>query len=154
MKKLVLVILLAIFAYQAKAQYTYPSFINSTESQVRAFMKQKNGIITADRLVSAYFAVPAHKELSYKLPETNVKKDDIYTAQFHIGKDGVCFQYNITYQTDRFLNGVIKQYDDPANGFKRVGTELHWIKPHIDVRIFNHSNDVNFTTFLLRVQKD
>ena len=154
MKKIVFIIVLAVSAFQVKAQHIYPSFINSTESQVRAFMKQKSGIVTADRLVSAYFAVPVHKELIYRLPEANSKIDDINIAQFYLGKNGLCFQYTITYRTDRFLKDVIKQYDDPANGFKRVGKELHWLKPHTDVRIFNHSNNVHFTTFLLRVLKD
>ena len=119
--------------------FTYGHILDSSESSIKSYMSQKGGIVKLDKYLADLGDIPAHKELIIALPESSIETEDVYITNFWLNKNDVCFQFTIWYKSNRFLNNIISQFDNPNVGFTRIGKDLKWEKTHLEINISNKS---------------
>jgi hypothetical protein len=148
MKSLLLFLIFLFSACTLRAQkYFFPQ-VDGTESEIRSYMVQMGGQIKVEKLMVATFSTPAHKQLDYVLPKTD--ENDIYFANFFFDKKGVCFQQNLWYGSDKFLNYFINLFNTSPIGWKRMGESFKWERANLEAEIVSNSKT---TAFILQLKK-
>lgn len=139
MKKIFILLLLALFALEARSQ----EFLNANKRKIKSEMSARGGILYDKSDV-----------LTCVFPRAIVEKTDINFIGFFLKQDK-CYKYVVKYATGKNLKSIIRKFDDPNSGYKRSGKGLNWMNADCDkIKILDNFRDgVKTNAFWLEMSK-
>ncbi|OOQ60050.1 hypothetical protein [Mucilaginibacter pedocola] len=118
--------------FQKRPQYFFPQ-LDGTKKEIELAAKQYGAVLKYNKQVPKTKTVAAHSELAFVFPKLD--KDDVYLATYYLNAKGECFQQNLYYGSNEFLNHYINQFDNPKVNFNRVGQNLKWEGKFIELEL-------------------
>jgi hypothetical protein len=137
MKRCFIALLFTLIVLKAQSQ----ELLNASKDKIEKDMASKGATLTGDQKGRTADLAP-YDIMVYDFHQPIVQSNDILKITFLV-KNDKCYEYYFRYRSDRYLQTLVKKFDNSKSGFKRDGKNLKWVNAKGDrIRIAATSRNV------------